>query len=141
MTDYSIQADLMGSRLNNNLPDMGLVANRYTLMLDGNKQQLRLVSWSALPRVDRKVNYSWEPDVWYRMILRVRIRNGKALVHGKLWPRDKKEPTDWTIDFTDPTPNTEGSPALYGYSTGVLDDVPGSEVFFANVSVIPNKRK
>jgi outer membrane protein assembly factor BamB len=140
MKNYTIQADMLGTLKNDNLPDMGLSSTRYTLMLDGNKQQLRLTSWAALPRVDRKVDFAWKPDVWYRMKFTVEVKNGKGLLRGKVWPRDKGEPDKWTIEFTDPTPNPEGSPALYAYATGVLDDVPGSEVFFTNVSVALNKK-
>src|SRR5262249_39856719 len=38
------------------MPDIGIVANRYTLMLAGNHQKLRIVSWSALPRVDETLS-------------------------------------------------------------------------------------
>jgi hypothetical protein len=138
-TDYTIQADLMGTRKNDNLPDMGVSAKRYTLFLDGNKKWLRLTSWSALPRIDEHVEFDWKPDVWYRIKFTVAIQDGKGLLRGKVWPRNQEEPKTWTIQFTDPIPNKEGSPALYGYSTGILDDVPGSEVFCANISVTPNK--
>jgi outer membrane protein assembly factor BamB len=141
LTDYTVQADLLGTRAGSDMPDMGLIANRYTLLLDGNKQQLKLVSWSALPRVDETIQFEWKPDVWYRMKLAVAVEGNKAVVRGKVWPRGQSEPGRWTIEFTDPTPNKEGSPALYGYSTGILDTQPGSEVFFAKVSVTPNSKK
>jgi hypothetical protein len=141
LTDYTVQADLMGTRAGSDMPDMGLIANRYTLLLDGNKQQLKLVSWSALPRVDETIQFEWKPDVWYTMKLTIAVEGNKAVVRGKVWPRGQSEPGRWTIEFTDPTPNKEGSPALYGYSTGILDTQPGSEVFFAKVSVTPNSKK
>ena len=34
-TDYTIQADLMGTVVRGKLPDIGLVNSRYTLILDG----------------------------------------------------------------------------------------------------------
>ena len=52
LTDYTITADVAANKARTDLPDMGVVANRYTFMLDGNKQQLRIASWEALPRVD-----------------------------------------------------------------------------------------
>ncbi len=141
LKDYTIQAEVMGTRRNDSLPDMGVVAQRYTLLLDGNKQLLRLTSWSALPRIDQQVAFPWKPDAWYHLKLTVEVKNGQGLVRGKVWPRGEKEPTAWTIEVTDPVPNREGSPALYGYSTGILDNAPGSEVFYQNVSVTPNKEK
>jgi hypothetical protein len=137
LSDYTIQADMMGTLRNGSMPDMGVSANRYTLFLDGNKQWLRLTSWSALPRIDEHVSFDWKPEVWYR--IKLTVVNGK--VRGKVWPRDEAEPENWTIEFTDPVPNKEGSPAIYGYSTGILDNSPGSEVFVAEVQVTPNHSK
>jgi hypothetical protein len=139
--DYTIEADVLGSRVRGNLPDMGLGAHRYTLMLSGNRQELRIASWETTPpRVDQGVPFKWEPEVWYRMKLTVDVRDGKGFVRGKAWPRGKQEPEQWTIQFVDPAPITEGSPALYGYATGILEDAPGAEAFYDNVRVTPNKK-
>src|SRR5262249_52476655 len=102
-------------------------------------QQLRLLSWDALPRVDHSIAYPWKPGVWYRFKLKVEVRDGKAFVSGKVWPRDQQEPADWTIKFEGPAPNREGSPALYGFAAGIQENAPGAEVFYDNVSVTPNK--
>jgi outer membrane protein assembly factor BamB len=139
LTGYTIQADVMGTQKRNNLPDMGIVANRYTLLLDGNKQQLALQSYDALPRVDKTISWNWKPGVWYRLRLTVHVAGDKAHVRGKVWPREQSEPAGWSIEFEDPKPNREGSPALYGYATGILEDDPGAEIHYDNVSVTPNK--
>src|SRR5262249_5506285 len=52
-TNYTIRADVRGARVNKDMPDAGVSANRYTLLLDGNKQRLRIVSWEALPRIEK----------------------------------------------------------------------------------------
>jgi outer membrane protein assembly factor BamB len=140
LTDYTIQADLMGEQKHRDMPDMGIIANRYTLFLDGNKQRLRLVSWEALPRVDKSVNWAWKPEVWYRLKLTVDLGNGKAVVRGKAWPRDEQEPAAWTVEFEDPIPNREGSPGLYGYATGILENEDGAAMYYANVRVTPNAK-
>jgi hypothetical protein len=140
MTGYTIEADLLGTKKRGELPDMGVVANRYTLFLDGNKQRLRIVCWEALPRVDKTIPWEWKPDVWYRIKLTVEVHGDKALVRGKVWERNKEEPGQWSIEFTDPTPNREGSPAIYGYATAILEKEPGTEIFYDNVSVTPNKK-
>ncbi len=41
MTGYTIQADMQGNKLKDEMPDMGVGANRYDLVLIGNTQQLR----------------------------------------------------------------------------------------------------
>lgn len=138
--DYTIEADLEGTRVKNDLPDMGLVDCRYTLMLDGNKQQLRLMSWEALPRIDKSVPFKWDAGTWYHMKLAVEQKGDKALARGKVWPRSQPEPATWNVEFEDPVPNREGSPALYGYSTGILEPATGTEIFYDNVKVTPNKK-
>lgn len=139
--DYTIEADLLASRVRNNLPDMGLGAHRYTLVLSGNRQELRIVCWETTPsRVDKVIPFKWQPDVWYRMKLTVEVRDGKGLVRGKVWPRGQQEPDQWSVEFADPIPTLEGSPALYGYATGILEDEPGAEAFYDNVRVTPNKK-
>jgi outer membrane protein assembly factor BamB len=139
-TDYTIQADILGSKVNDDMPDMGVVAKRYTFMLDGNKQQLRLISWDAIPRVDKTIAYAWKPNQWYRLKLTVEVQGDKAIARGKIWNPSDHEPADWTVTFTDPVPNKEGSPALYANATGILEGKTGAEVFFANVSVTPIKK-
>jgi outer membrane protein assembly factor BamB len=141
LIDYTIQADMLGTRKGEDLPDMGILANRYRLFLDGNKQRLRLVSWEANQRVDKTIDFAWKPDVWLRMKLTVAVQGPQAVIRGKVWPRDDKEPANWTVEFTDPTPNREGSPGLYAYATGIIGNEPGAEVFFTNVSVTPNDKK
>jgi outer membrane protein assembly factor BamB len=140
LSDYTIESEMMGTQVRDDMPDMGVLANRYSLVLDGNKQILRLLCWDALPRVDKNIRFPWKPNFWYRVKLTVDVQGEKALVKGKAWQADTQEPTDWTITFEDPIGNKEGSPALYGYATGILDGQKGSEVFYANVKVTPNKK-
>jgi outer membrane protein assembly factor BamB len=140
MTGYTIQADMQGTKVRNELPDMGVDANRYNLVLIGNTQQLRLVSWDALPRIDSTVAFPWKPGVWYRMKLTVDVKGDKAVARGKVWPRDEAEPAEWTVEVEDSTPNREGAPALYGNSTAIEGPQnPGTEIFYTNVKITANK--
>jgi outer membrane protein assembly factor BamB len=138
-TDYTIQADIMGTKVGEDLPDAGIGANRYSLTLWGNTQQLRLTSWDAIPRVDKSIGFAWKEHVWYRLRLTVNIEGGKAIVRGKVWPRDEKEPDSWTVEFTDPVPNKNGAPALYGNATAIEEGKPGTDIYYENVSIIRNK--
>jgi hypothetical protein len=140
LADYAIQADLCGTRKHDDMPDMGIGANRYTLMLDGNKQRLRVLSWEALPRIEKNLDWPWKPNTWYRLKLVVDVQGEKAVIRGKAWPREQPEPAEWTIEAEDPCPNREGSPALYGYATGILDNQPGAEIYYDNVLITPNKK-
>jgi outer membrane protein assembly factor BamB len=139
--DYTIVADVMGRKKGNDLPDMGVVNSRYTLQLGGQYQQLRLLAWDALPRVDKSIAFAWKPDVWYTMKLTVEpaADGSKATIKGKVWERGKDEPKDWSVIFEDPSPYTEGSAGLYGYATGIEEKVPGTEIYYDNVKITPNK--
>ena len=139
MKDYTIQADLMGTKVGDDVPDCGVVANRYTLMFFGNNKLLRLVSWDALPRIEKNIPWEFKPGTWYRLKLTVDIHGDKGVVRGKVWEADKTEPKEWTLEVEDPIANKEGAPALYANATGIAPPKPGTEVFFRNVSVIPNK--
>ncbi len=139
LSNYTIEADLLGTQVKNDLPDMGIINSRYSLVLDGNKQLLRIMSWEALPRVDKGVAFKWKANTWYHMKLMVEPTTAKAYVKAKVWPKGEPEPAAWTSEFEDPCPNLEGSPALYGYATGILDPAIGTEVLYANVKVSPNK--
>lgn len=137
--DYTIECDVQGTQVGNDLPEIGIGANRYTLILVGQVQKLRLQSWDALPRVDKTVNYNWNPGVWYRFKLTTDIAKGKGVIRGKVWPRDDKEPAAWTVELNDSHAIDEGSPTLYGYVTGNFNDKPGTEIYFDNLKITPNK--
>ena len=131
MSGYTIQADLLGSKNKRRRPDMGLIANRYTLDMIGNHQRLQIRSWASDLRMAKTIDFAWEPEVWYTMKLRVDTEADKAVIRGKVWPRDQAEPEAWTITAEDPLPNPTGSPALYGYSP--------VEVYYDNIKVWKSK--
>ena len=40
-------------------------------------------------------------------------RSGRIGGDGKVWQRDEKEPSAWTIEAADEVPNVQGSPGLF----------------------------
>jgi len=136
LANYTIQSDVMGTKVREDLPDMGLVANRYSFMLAGNTQQLRLVSWDALPRVDKSIAFPWKEGAWYTMKLTTKSASNGVMVSAKVWLQGAKEPEAWTVEFLDPVPNRQGSAAIYANATGILDGRVGCEVFFENLSIV-----
>jgi outer membrane protein assembly factor BamB len=147
-SNYSVQADFMGTLVRGKLPDGGLVNSRYTLVFDGKpdpdlkKHTVRITSWEARPRVNVAVAYDWQPDTWYTAKFVVEQKEKTALVRGKVWEKGKPEPADWTITFEDPHPNRSGAGGLYGYIPNVSEQggqaLPGSELYFDNLSITPN---
>jgi len=113
-SDYSFEADVRAATRRRQIGDVGITAQRYSLILYGNAQKLRLEPWE--PETARTVNvpFSWKPDTWYRLKVRVENQaNGQVHVLGKAWPRDETEPAAWLIDKTDPIGNRAGAPGLF----------------------------
>ena len=143
--DYTIQCDVMGTKKDNFLPEIGVIANRYNLFFAGNANTLRLSSWEALPRVDKSVPFAIQPEKWYTLKLSVSSTGEKTLIRGKAWLRGDPEPKEWTVELDDPRPNTEGAAGLYGYVTGILEPeagktIPGNNVYYDNLSITRNAK-
>lgn len=128
--NYTIEADVMGSAKKRRRSDVGLLAGGYTLDLMGNQQKVQVRSWASEERMAQEVEFEWEPDVWYRMKMRVEVGEKKARIRGKVWPKDQNEPAEWTIEVEDPLPIHGGSPGLIGYSP--------EDVYYDNVKVTVN---
>jgi outer membrane protein assembly factor BamB len=129
---YTVESDVRGREQRRQRGDVGLINQRYGLVLFGNGQKLELHPWQAADEMTVRVPYPWKPDTWYRMKLRVDNRpDGTTQVRGKVWPTGEPEPAAWTIEKTDKIPHRNGSPGIY--ADGI------SDVYFDNVTVYPNK--
>ena len=133
LSNYTVQADFKGEDNDGKMPDGGLIAQRYTLSLMGAAQELHLISWVTHDtRTAKRIPFAWKPEVWYRMKFRAAVEDGKAVLRGKVWPRDEQEPSDWTVEMVDERPNLNGSPGMFGNARDAL-------LFIDNISVTPNK--
>lgn len=130
--DYTIQADVLGARKNNKMPDIGVIGQRYILKIMGNEQKLEILSWGAVKRMGKAIPFKWNPEVWYTLKFRTAVEEGKAVLRGKVWKRGDAEPADWMIEAVDETPNLVGSPGLRG-------NARDAELFIDNVQVTRNK--
>jgi outer membrane protein assembly factor BamB len=129
---YTIEADVRGIEARRQRGDIGVINQRYALVLFGNGQKLELHPWQAADEMTVRVPFKWDANKWYRMKLRVDNRpDGSALVRGKVWATGDPEPEAWTIEKVDTIAHTEGSPGLYG--DGIAD------LYFDNVAVYPSK--
>jgi len=140
-SEYTIQADMLSSKVRDQMGDMGIAANRYSFFLQGEPRQLRLVSWGGLLRVDRSEVMDWSNDVWYTLKMSVQKEGEAAMVRCKIWPRDQVEPQQWTFEVLDRSPNLSGAPGIYARvpAGSILSRTePGSEIYFDNIAVTPN---
>jgi len=139
-SDYTIQADVRGLDRRRQMGDIGIVAQRYELVLFGNHQRLELQPWQ--PEVQRtvKVDYKWNPNAWYTMKLEVQsVGGGRVRARGKVWPRGETEPAAWTIERVDPIGSLKGAPGLYADAPSQAGG--GSELYYDNIRVFKNTGK
>lgn len=129
--NYTIEADVMSDGNRRKMSEVGLVNQRYLIVLKGNEKKLEVSS--NFERLRESVDFQWQPKVWYRLKTRVDIAaDGSGIVRGKAWKRDDPEPDAWTIEVKHRTAHQEGSPGLFGFS-------PQDErVYFDNVKVTAN---
>ena len=113
-SNYTFEADVRSGMRRRQMGDIGITSQRYSLVLYGNTQKLKIEPWE--PEIQRTVTvpFSWKEDTWYR--LKVRSENlpdGKVRVQGKAWPVGEPEPAAWTIEKVDPIGNREGAPGIF----------------------------
>ena len=131
LSDYTIQADVKGFSRNGKQPDIGLIAQRYTLDLMGASQQLQIRTWTPQLYKAEQTPVSWSPNTWYTLKFKAAMEGDEAVLRGKVWPRDEDEPADWQVVVRDGEPNRTGSPGLFG-------NAKDAEIFYDNIRVTAN---
>ncbi len=114
MADYTFQADIRAPLRRRQQADVGVTAQTYSLVLYGTTRRLKLEPWE--PEIERTVTlpFTWDPDTWYRVKLRVdNLPDGQVRARGKAWAAADPEPDAWMIDRVDPIGNRSGSPGLF----------------------------
>jgi outer membrane protein assembly factor BamB len=113
-SNYTFEADVRANTRRRQIGDVGITAQRYSLILYGNAQQLKIEPWE--PEIQRTVTvpFEWKADKWYHLKIRVEnMPDGKVHVSGKAWPTGDPEPAKWTIEKIDPIGNREGAPGVF----------------------------
>ncbi len=113
-SNYTFEADVRSSERRRQMGDVGITAQRYTLVLYGTSQQLKIEPWEPETTRTVTVPFTWKSDAWYHLKLRVEnLPNGQVRARGKAWPTGGAEPAEWTIDKLDPIGNRQGAPGLF----------------------------
>lgn len=132
MRDYTVEADVLSDGSRRKMSEVGLINQRYFIVLKGNSQQLEVNSNQE--RIKVAVPFRWSPDVWYRLKTRVDVAgDGSGVVRAKAWKKDESEPEAWTIEVPHRVAHANGSPGLFGFSPQEM------KVYIDNVSVTPNQ--
>jgi outer membrane protein assembly factor BamB len=129
--NYTIDADVMSDGNRRKMSDVGIINQRYLILLKGNEQRLEINS--NLERFRVFQDFKWQAGVWYRLKARVDIAgDGTGVVRAKAWKKSEPEPEKWTMEAAHRTAHQNGSPGLFGFSP---QDMP---VYIDNIKVEPN---
>lgn len=129
--NYTIQADVMSDGNRRKMSEVGIINQRYAIVLKGNDQKLEVSS--NFERLREAVDFKWSPNTWYHLKSRVDVASdGTGVVRAKAWKRGDAEPEAWTIEVKHRTAHQEGSPGLFGFSPQDM------RVYIDNISVKSN---
>lgn len=132
--DYMMQADLMTDGNRRIKSDVGLLHQRYAIVLKGNANLIEISSNHE--RLKESMPFPIKAQTWYTMKTQVVVGgDGTATVSAKVWPKGEAEPGEWTFVVKHPKGHTEGAPGLYGFS-------PQSQktVYIDNINISPLKK-
>ena len=128
MANYTVEMDVRTIEKRRQQGDVGVIAQRYVLVLFGNSQKVELQPWQPNVAMTVSAPFQWKGDTWYRVKLEVQNqKDGSVRVRGKAWPRGETEPTAWLVEKVDTFGHKMGAPGLYA-------DAPWG-AFFDNIKV------
>ncbi len=133
LKNYTMQADVMTDGNRRIKSDVGLINQRYLIVLKGNANLLEVNSNQE--RLKVSVPFPIKYKTWYALKCRVDLdKSGTATVRAKAWPRGEDEPVAWTIEVPHNKGHTKGAPGLFGFS-------PQSQkpVYIDNISITTSK--
>lgn len=131
MSNYTIQADVRSEGTRRKMSEVGVVNQRYAIILKGNSQELEVNSNQE--RLKVAVPFRWSPNTWYTLKARVDLLpDGSAIVRAKAWKTGDPEPAAWTIEVPHRTAHKSGSPGLFAFAPQDM------RVYLDNIRVTPN---
>ena len=130
--NYTIEADVMSEGNKRVMSEIGLVNQRYYIVLRGASKEVAVHSPEALFHVTAP--FQALPNTWYHIKTRVDVASdGSGIIRGKVWKKDDPEPDAWTIEAHHKHANTEGSPGLFAFA-------PQKRIYIDNVTVTSNAK-
>jgi outer membrane protein assembly factor BamB len=131
MKNYTVQADVRSEGARRKMSEVGVVNQRYIVVMKGNSQEIEVNSNQE--RLKVAVPFRWQPNLWYTLKSRVDIAaDGTGVVRAKAWKKGDPEPAGWNIEVPHKTAHREGSPGVYAFSPQEM------RVFVDNIVVTPN---
>ncbi len=129
--NYTIEADVMSEGNKRVMSEVGLVNQRYYIVLKGAAKQLEVNSTQELFR--HAGPFEASPNVWYHLKTRVDVAaDGSGVVRAKVWKKGDAEPANWTLEVPHKHAHESGSPGLFAFA-------PQKRVYIDNILVTPNE--
>jgi outer membrane protein assembly factor BamB len=130
--NYTIEADVLSEGNKRKMSEVGLINQRYLIVLKGNAQRLEVTSNQELFKQD--IPFKWAANVWYHLKTRVDVaKDGSGVIRAKVWKKGEPEPEAWTIEASNKDANTEGSPGIFCFAP------QAQRAWIDNIAVSPNK--
>ncbi|MFM7554981.1 MAG: PQQ-binding-like beta-propeller repeat protein [Verrucomicrobiota bacterium] len=115
LKNYTVEAEVLSEGNKRKMSEVGLINQRYAVILKGNSQQIEVNSNQE--RIKVAVPFKWAPETWYHLKTRVDVAaDGSGIVRGKAWKKGEPEPETWTIEVPHQKAHASGSPGLYGFA-------------------------
>jgi len=112
---YTLSAKVRSDGNRRGMGSVGLVNQRYLIVLDGNRREL--VVSSNYDRLHRAQPFRWKAGVWYHLKTRVDVDPaGVASIRAKAWPSGEDEPLNWTMETVHHEGHRSGACGVYGFS-------------------------
>ncbi len=129
--NYTVTAEVMSDGNRRKMSDVGVINQRYLIVLKGNEQKLEICSNQELFRFSTP--FSWSPKTWYTVKSRVDVAtDGSGVIRGKAWKSGEPEPAAWTFEAPHRHASQTGSPGLFGFSPQDM------RVYLKNILVTAN---
>ena len=129
--NYTMEADVMSEGNKRVMSEVGLVNQRYYIVLKSNDRKLEVNSTAELFR--HSVDFTPLPNVWYHLKTRVDVApDGSGVIRAKIWKKADPEPGPWTIEVPHKKAHQSGAPGLFALA-------PQKRVYLDNITVTANK--
>ena len=115
LKNYTIEADVLSEGNRRKMSEVGIINQRYAIILKGNSQEIEVNSNQE--RIKTAVPFKWSPNEWYRLKARVDVAaDGSGVVRAKAWKKGETEPDAWLVEVPHKNAHAHGSPGLFGFS-------------------------
>lgn len=133
LRDYTMQVDVYTEGSARVKSDIGVINQRYMIVLRGNANKLEINS--NLERLQKTVPFKISANKWYTLKSRVdENKDGSGVVKAKVWERGTAEPEAWSIEVPVHLVHKNGSPGIFSFTP-----MNQRRAYLDNLSITPNK--